>query len=210
MDDRDRDGTPESPIFPTEPESTPENHPLRDLFRAVTRKAFRGFRGIYHPDVEIHITDEVLSEFVHVDRIHKVRDRRGRRLTDLAEMALETRASSSSGLERDLELHQHVGDFALFIAGLFPESLERRAPRAASPLLACVGSTVVALDHPRDYYIVEGRSAYAHVARVYENLDPARTGLFDRLAKRFEEYLEVMGRIKSFLHDAPAGGPASA
>ena len=199
---------PDEPLLPDEPSGIPEEHPLRRLFRSITKKAFSRFAGIYHPAVEQHISDEVLSEFVHIDRIHRIRDASGKQLKSLPEMALEARTGQScAGVERDLELHQHTGDYALFMAGIFPECIEgRRRPIDAKPLLACVGSSVVALDRPRDYYIVEGRSAYSHVARIYRSLDPPRSGVFDRLANRFEDYLDLMECIRGYLKDSRGVG----
>lgn len=188
----------------SEPESVPRGHPLHQLFRSVTRRAFSSFRGLYHPDVETHISDEILTEFVHVDRIYRIRDEGGRRLSDLSEMSLERRQSSPSrGVERDLEIHQHTGDFALFMAGLFPEGMERRQSTNPKPLLACIGSTMVSLRQPRDFYIVEGRSAYSHVSRLYERMESPRCGLFQRLSNRFEEYLDLLGWIRDYLKEVP-------
>jgi hypothetical protein len=185
----------------------PVEHPLRELFREVTHRAFDDFRGLYDPGVEVHIADAILSEFVHVDRLYKVRDSSGAVLSELADVVSEARSSgSSSGVERDLEIHQHTGDYALFVAGLYPESIERRRPVDAKPLLVFVGSSMVRLDRPRDYYIVEGRSAYSHVSRIYERLDPPRSGVFHRLSSRFEEYLEVMGCIRDHLRRSPEPG----
>ena len=194
---------PDEPL-PTEPDSVPREHPLRRFFRDITKQAFSRFTALHHPDVELHISDEVLAEFVHVDRIHRFRDSSGRRLSNLTDMTLEARAGRGhGGVERDLELHQHTGDYALFMAGLFPEWVEKGRSTASTPLLACVGSTVVSLDRPRDYYIVEGRSAYSHVAKLYRTLNPPRSGLFDRLSNRFEDYLDLMGCIRDYLKNTP-------
>lgn len=198
-----KNSIPDEPLLPETPSEIPQEHPLRRLFRSITKQAFSRFSGIYHPAVEQHISDEVLSEFVHVDRIHRVRNSSGEQLKSLPELALEARSGKScAGVERDLELHQHTGDYALFVAGIFPEYIEeRRRPIDVKPLLACVGSSIVALDHPRDYYVVEGRSAYSHVARIYRSLDPPRSGVFDRLANRFEDYLDLMQCISGYLKE---------
>jgi hypothetical protein len=137
-----------------------------------------------------------------MDRIYRLRDRTGRQLRELTEMAVEKHSSgAASGLERDLEVHQHVGDYALFMAGLFPEFIERRRRNVDKPLLSYVGSVVVTLNQPRDYYIVEGRSAYSHVARLYTKLDSGRSTVFERLSKRFEDYLDLMGCIRAELRE---------
>lgn len=186
-------------------ESVAETHPLRVLFRSVTRQAFDRHRALHHPDVESHIRDEILGDFVHMDRIYRLRDREGTQLTDLSEMALEERdPEGSRGLERDLEIHQYVGDYALFMAGLFPEFIERRRPDGQKPLMVYVGSLLVTMERPADYYIAEGSSAYSYVARMYNRMNSGKSRVFHRLSSRFDEYLELMGIIRELLRDHAA------
>lgn len=182
---------------------TPSGHPLRAFFRAVTGRAFDRFQALHDPAVEDHISDGILAEFVHVDRIHPIRDEDGQAITELSELSQRTHNMSPqcSGFERDLEVHQHVGDYALYMAGIFPEHLERHASHNPMPLLACVGSSVFSMSEPVDFYIVEGRSAYSHVSKLYRALDETRSGVFHRLSNRFEDYLELMGLIRDFIRD---------
>jgi hypothetical protein len=180
----------------------PRTHPLRRLFRWATREAFRQLPDLADRRTETYIAEEVLGELVHVDRIYLVRDARGRRLTDLAEMVYETSGTGGSGLERELEVNQHVGDFALFTAGLFPEGLDRRPP-ATVPLLARVGGVLVPCSRQLDYYLTEGRYGYRRAAELWERLSPDRAGVFRRLAHRFDGYVGAMGLIRCYLHEDP-------
>jgi hypothetical protein len=197
------DSTPYFDDGPQAPRSTPREHALRSFFRAATSWAFARHRGLHAPAIEDHISDGILAEFVHVDRIHSLRDDDGEQLAELSDMAQEGLQTTvaRSGIERDLEVHQHVGDYALYMAGIFPEFLEREAAQNPTPLLACVGSAVVSMREPVDYYIVEGRSAYSHVSKLYRALDSTRSGVFHRLSNRFEEYLELMGLIRGYIRE---------
>jgi len=178
----------------------PLDHPLRDLFRGATRKALDRRPALDDPGVAAHISDEILCSLVHVDRIYRLRDRGGRRLTDLAEMTAEGRLPPrASGFERQLEVRQHIGDFALFMAGLFPEALDRAGPRPEDALIAKVGSVFVPFRRVYDYYIAEGRSAYAATSEMVRSLDADRSRVFGTLADRFEAYVGVMGLIRSLL-----------
>lgn len=189
-----------------EPATIPTNHALRDYFRQATRRAFRRYRALHHPEIERHISEEVLGDFVHMDRIYRLRGEDGKPLTEIGDMAIEKRrVADRSGFERDLEVHQQVGDYALFMAGLFPEFIEGRESRAEKPLLAYVGSLLKALEEPRDYYIVEGSSAYSHVSQLYRRLDSDKSNVFHRLASRFDEYLEVLGTIRAILAESVSG-----
>ena len=191
-----------------DPACIPQDHSLRHYFRQATRRAFSRYRALHHPEIERHIAEEVLGDFVHMDRIYRLKNEDGQRLTDITDMAIEKhRSAEQSGIERDLEVHQHVGDYALFMAGLFPEFIEPKKNKAEKPLLAYVGSILKSLNGPKDYYIVEGSSAYSHVSHLYKRLDPNKSGIFHRLASRFDEYLEVLSTIRVLLAEPAADGP---
>lgn len=183
--------------------SVPRKHPLRKLFRWATREAFRQLSDLADQRVETYIAEDVLGELVHVDRLYWLRDARGRRLTELAEMVLEKRGTASSGLEREMEVNQHIGDVALFTAGLFPEGLDRR-PAPTAPLLAHVGDVLVPCSRQLDYYLAEGKYAYRRAGELWERLSPERSWLFGHLAHRFEGYVGAMGLIRAYLHTDPS------
>ncbi len=180
----------------------PKTHPLRKLFRRATREALRQLKDLADKRVEVYISEEILGELVHTDRVYMLRDLRGRRLTDLVDMVMEKSDTESVGLERELEVNQHIGDFALFTAGLFPEGLDHR-PGATTPLLARVGGVLVPCSRQLDYYLAEGKYGYRRAGELWERLSPDRSGLFQRLAQRFEGYVGVMGLIRCYLHSDP-------
>ena len=180
----------------------PRTHPLRKLFRWATRKAFRELSDLADRRVERYISEEILGELVHADRIYLIKDARGRRLTELAEMVTERRGEARSGFERELEVTQHIGDFALFTAGLFPEGLDRK-PSESMPLLARVGHVLVPCSRQLDYYLAEGRAAYRKASELWGRLSPERSSLFDRLSERFEGYVGAMGLIRFYLREDP-------
>ena len=106
-----------------------EQHPLRVLFREATDWAFT--HGQF-PEPEArdarlkgYLSDDLLVRFLHVDRLYRLRDARGRPLADVAEMLLSGEAAGVSPELRALAVQRHIGDYTLFITGLFPESLER-------------------------------------------------------------------------------------
>jgi hypothetical protein len=106
-------------------DTVPSGHPLRELLGSLTEKNFTRV-GLTQPDLPRYVTD-LLVEFAHVDRLYKVRDSGGRRLEDVGEMLLESdlrhRARS---LERERSVRKHIGDFTLFITGMFPEQIRSR------------------------------------------------------------------------------------
>lgn len=176
-------------------------HSLRKLFRATVDRAFREHRDLYTPDVASHLGDGVLTEFVHVDRLYRLRNAAGRKVEDLAEM-VET-AHENEGLERRLEVDRYIGDFVLFMGAFFPGSLGRRGWRDPRPMVSRVGGVLVSFTRPMDYYLAEGSNAYSRAAATSRLFDPVSHHTFHRLGAHFERYLGLLSRVKSLLGDAP-------
>jgi len=151
----------------------PRTHPLFRLLAELTYRNFTANLG--WPDTEVigYLT-EVLADFVHVDRLYRIRDARGRRVEEVAEMLAEgDLMHRADSLERERTVHKHIGDYTLFLSGLFPEyvaSLPRRGLR---------------LDAFVDY-IKAGKESYRVVSCFdqFEFRDEAP--LFRRLAESFE------------------------
>jgi len=100
-----------------------DNHPLRRLFAGITEHAFVTTLGVADPPL-IDYLSLMLSRFVHTDALHRLRDPDGRRLGELTDMAIEAEKLPAEGRTRR-EYHRHIGDFALFWTGVFPEAVNR-------------------------------------------------------------------------------------
>ncbi len=172
-------------------------HPLLKLFRAAVDQALRPRRELRSPRLVQYLGNEVLGGFVHVDRLFRLRNARGKRLEDLPEI-LEV-VSDQEGPERRFEADQYIGDFALFMAGFFPEAIQRRGWFVPRPMIARVGRLFVRFSDPVDYYAAEGRSAYQRAAEEARWVEPDLGPLLGRLGERFEDYLTVMGDVKENL-----------
>jgi hypothetical protein len=97
----------------------PPSHPLHRLFRGLTESAFMNELGIGDPPLVGYVA-ELLARFVPSQGVWRLRDRRGRQLTQVAEMVAE---ADAAGIERRRDCHRHVGDFTLFWTGVYPEAL---------------------------------------------------------------------------------------
>ena len=99
------------------------DHPLRKLFAALVQRTLYVRFGRPGPELAAYLAD-LLTRFVHVDNIHRIRDARGRRLTEVAEMLAEVYSQpGGSARLREREIHRHIGDFTLFWTGVYPEAL---------------------------------------------------------------------------------------
>jgi len=101
----------------------PADHPLRRLFAGVTEQTFQTTFGVADPSL-IDYLSGLLSRFVSMDAIHRLRNAQGLRLEQVVDMVLEAEALPPEGRTRR-EVHRHIGDFALFWTGVYPEMLSR-------------------------------------------------------------------------------------
>src|ERR671935_1758532 len=99
------------------------DHPLRRMFAGLTEQTFINTLGVADPGLTDYLSG-LLSRFLHVDWIYRLRDAAGRRLEEVAEMVLEAEAMPPEGRTRR-EVHRHIGDFTLFWTGVYPEAVNR-------------------------------------------------------------------------------------
>jgi hypothetical protein len=161
-----------------DPAPIPEGHPLRRLFRQLTEVSFAQI-GMPDADLMAYVSG-LLVDFTHVDNLYRMRDAQGRRLEYLFEMQLESQRGDAAHARA---AQKHLGDYALFVVGMFPESLQRRR-RAVSP----------------SYYVAQGKQAYTTVSEMDSPRPSA--ALFRKLAAHFEICVCALNVEKDFLRDA--------
>ncbi len=157
--------------------AVPENHPVRSLFRTMTK---RGLDQINLCDAEaVAYIGDLMAEFVRTDSMY-LRDREGQRLEHVTDILAAAEQASDPEVRRGR--YKHLGDLTLFMLGLFPERFA----------------------HPRrsisaDYYAQQGRRSY----RIVAELDPGRgdPALYRRLADRFEQYVTGLNWVKLYTED---------
>lgn len=146
------------------------DHPLRRLFAGYAEHTFMHDLGMGDPPL-IDYLSELLSRFIHINAIHRLRDAQGKRLEEVADMMIEAEALPPEGRTRR-EFHRHIGDFTLFWTGVYPEALERLRARLTKDSF---------ID-----YCQQGKRAY-YIASTFED-DPYRdeAPVLRRLSERFE------------------------
>jgi hypothetical protein len=146
------------------------DHPLRRLFAGLTEQTFTTTLGVADP----HLVDYLsllLSRFIHVDSVYRLRSAQGRRLEEVADMLLDAQALPPKGRTRR-EVYRHIGDFTLFWTGVYPEMLRRLRPALC-----------------KDYFIdycEQGKRSY-FIASTFDD-DPYRqeAPVLRRLSEEFE------------------------
>lgn len=103
----------------------PDHHPLRQFFGTLAEKTFTEKLGWADFNVSAYVS-KLLVDFSRTDQLHRITNARGERVEALVDLLYESEITHDAGsLEREREVHQHIGDFTLFMAGLFPEYLTR-------------------------------------------------------------------------------------
>lgn len=100
---------------------------LRQYFLGLTEHAFMDTLGIGDPALTDYLA-EMLTRFVHIDRLYVLHDAEGVRLEEVATMLLEAQGLPPEGRTRR-EVFRHIGDYTLFWTGVYPEALKKLRAR---------------------------------------------------------------------------------
>jgi hypothetical protein len=166
----------------------PPRHPLRQLFGALTEKSFTEHLGWPDQNVTSYVTN-LLVDFTRTDQLYKIRNRQDRPVDTVVELLYESEVLlEAQSLDRERDVHQHIGDFTLFMAGLFPEYLRR---------LKTAG-----LIYHQDFlvdYVKTGKRSYGIVAQMADSPAPDEPPLFKKLSDNFELCVTGLGFVRSDL-----------
>lgn len=139
-------------------------------FAGLAENTFQSELGIVDPTL-IDYLSTMLVRFVRSDVVHRIRGISGRPLMSVPEMVAE--ASARLGDARR-ELHQHIGDFTLFWAGVYPEALRQ---------------TDVDEDTSEQFlnYCRFGKQSYHIASTIESSIDEAApAGVLHRLSDQFD------------------------
>jgi hypothetical protein len=137
---------------------------LTEFFRELLQRAMRSQAVRSSEEAEFYLV-RLLEGFAHADRGWFERP-----------LALDYLESFHSPRSHRYGKLKRVADTALFVSGLFVESLHRKL----------VGS---------DYYMQLGRTAYTHLSALTGGSRVVRTDPFAELAERFPDFVRVLAEI---------------
>jgi hypothetical protein len=166
---------------------------LQQFFRHQIELGFHD-NGLDEPEVVEYVSD-VLARFAETRNLYAVTDASGQPLEYIVDFLIEReRAEGGDGGRADYAraraLLRHLGEYALFMTGLFRERLVRRGELP--------------------YFLAQGANAYWQCAG-YEN-QPSRRRLFSRLHRRFKPVADVLNGMyrQPVSPDRAARGPLAA
>jgi|ERR1035438_6689975 hypothetical protein len=159
----------------------PERHPLRQLFHEVVAGCYHRHSGIDDKELTTYVGD-LLTEFTATDNLY-VRDAEGKPLKDLREMvvAADPVFGAAASFDEERKVRRHIGDYALFATGMYPETMGLWKHSGESSFVEMVKTG------KESYYIVSQFD-------LFEYRDEAP--LFARLSDEFERCMHGLKRVR--------------
>lgn len=165
----------------------PENHVLREFFHALVEKHYSEEAGLRDQEICTYVSN-LLADFCECEELFRLTDDQGRRLTDVGEMLIEADPvyGPAPSFDRERQVRKHIGDYTLFMTGMFPESINH--PRLRRHRLENL------ID-----FIKAGKESY-YIVSKFEHFEYARVApLFSRLATEFERCVYGLNIVKNEL-----------
>ena len=167
----------------------PDDHSLQGLFLELVERHYGEEIGIRDGEVVGYVA-HLLAEFCDTEQLFKVHNTTGRPLTDVGEMLMESNPvfGPAPSFDRERQVRKHIGDYTLFFAGMFPESINH-----------------LRLRHNRLESFIDwmraGKESYYIVSKFdcfeYTKVAP----LFERLSHHFEQCVYGLNCVKNELQE---------
>ncbi len=161
---------------------------LHDFFLTMARKSF-GELGVGDEAIVGYVAS-LMTDFARTDRLYTLRNADGHSVDSVVQILIENDKASDDdpSIECTREARRYVGDYALFMSGLFRTHVEQH------------GSL--------EYYLEEGRRSYWKVSEL--DLTMYRTGflMFQQLSTNFEYYSGALDYMrKAYFAPQPGQSP---
>lgn len=155
----------------------PENHPLRRVFLRLADRALTQ-SSIADKDLLLYVSD-LLSDFLWTDNLHRLKDSEGRHTAYVVDMF---QSVDKMPVRSRKSCYKQIGDYTLFILGMFPGSLSygRR----------CI---------PQSYYSDCGRLSYLAASQLEG--ESQATVTFRKLSDKFEGCVDSLNWIRKYTND---------
>lgn len=157
---------------------------LARFFEGLVRRSF-GELWIWDHEVADYVVN-LLVRFARTDALYRIRNPQGQRLETVVDLLIE--AAGGAPLLREREVRQHIGDYTLFMTGIFRDFAQRHGFFG--------------------FYLREGEKAYRDTARLDRMLYRSGASLFEALARQFEMISGALDYMKKvYFRPAAQGGP---
>jgi hypothetical protein len=155
----------------------PENHPLKQLFRSFTERGLAQ-ASLHDSDLLLYLAD-LLVDFMFIENLHGIRDEKGNRPEYLIDMI---RQAADSEMPQRKAYFKHLGDYSLFMLGMYPEYVVRPR-RAFSPA----------------WYEDTGRIGYKVAGELESHSE--RTMVYRKLSDKFDRCVVSLNWVREYTSD---------
>ncbi len=164
------------------------SHPLRKLFRRALDFGLR-MNPPEKPGINEYIEEQILCEFIQTDNLYKIRDAGGKSLEDIADMLAEGDVrTNAQSFPREFQVHKHIGDYTLFMLGMFPAALIGKKGKEF-----IFGRLVIPNSSLSEHYMLQGQRSYG-LASEFTGKE-----IFRELSNNFLIYRNVLELVRMFL-----------
>jgi hypothetical protein len=169
--------------------SSRREHSLRQFFENLVWRHFTEDVRLEEPSITQYVSD-LLSSFAHIKNLYQIRNAYGKQLDDVGEMLVESNpVLEATSFNRERAVRKHVGDYTLFMTGLFPESVAKSNQAKRRRLDAYID------------FVQAGKESYAIVSSFDQFEYRREAPLFRRLSENFELCVVGLNLVKQDLED---------
>ncbi|GBD39037.1 hypothetical protein HRbin37_01300 [bacterium HR37] len=162
---------------------------IKTFFSKLIRMSFFDLGREWDNQVVSYLAN-MLTDFVRTERLYRFTDAEGRRIQTVVEMLIESQNGPYENSEWERELRKYIGDFTLFMTGIFRDYIAR-------------GSYL-------RYYINEGTKSYFFVSRYDLETGKGDPVTFIKLSQDFEFYSGALDYMrKVYFQPGKSGDPFS-
>jgi len=166
---------------------SPESRALEQLFTPFIQYHFG--ESLHWRDPKLHnYLVSLLIGFCNAEQLCKIRNAEDKPLHDVGEMLIESDPiyGPAPSFDRERQVRKHIGDYTLFCAGMFPESINHYRLRRQR-----VENFVE--------WIRAGKESY-YIVSKFEHFEYAKVApLFATLSQRFEDCVHGLNLVKNEL-----------
>ena len=164
-------------------------HSLRQFFENLVWQHFTEDVRLEEPSITQYVSD-LLSSFAHIKNLYQIRNAYGKQLDDVGEMLVESNPMlEATSFDRERAVRKHVGDYTLFMTGLFPESVAKSNQAKRRRLDAYID------------FVQAGKESYAIVSSFDQFEYRGEAPLFRTLSENFELCVVGLNLVKQDLED---------
>jgi hypothetical protein len=158
---------------------------LKAFFGKLVKMSFYDLGIEKDTQVASYLTD-MLADFAEAERLYKISNSEGKKIETVVEMILETQYSSDETSNYAREMRKYVGDFTLFMTGIFRDYVIR-------------GSYL-------RYYISEGIRSYFLVSKFDIETGKGNPIMFSKLSNDFEFYAGALDYMRKVYFQTGTSG----